>query len=313
MVSFSNRDALNFLHKLNECLSSSRNNEPPLIFDEKEYVGNGFTRSYFDDVVKAEIGVSELANNKTDEYVFMKAFMSLLHETTHIFQHQILLKRKDDTSRFIALGYFAAMASKFYYDSNYFLMPDEIAAQYSALKNAYTILCKLFSKQEANDMICRYVNKHIKDEFIQEYRKKDYSSVAKIFSDYEKAFKASKYTRRVLNVEELLAKSNDFDKGDYIVAMAKNSSRKLPLILNSKSGIQQDFYLTSIFIHTELTKYNERKSNLKSISDLNFNLEFPGFGLKSYRSIKRIRLDDATPDFSQSLDLQMLPKLVSNG
>ena len=312
MMSFSNSEALDFLHELNKLLSSSLN-VPPIMFNKENPVGNGSTISHFDEIEKAEIGVFELANNEIDEYTFMKAFVSLLHETTHIFQHKTLLYQNDDSSIFIAIGICAAMTSKIYYKSNYLLMQDEIAAQYSALKNAYGILCKYISVQEANDMICRYVNNHIQDEFIQEYEK-NYFSVAEIFTNYKKAFEKSRSTKRKIDVEKyrtLLTEDNELCTKDLIAAMVNSNSDKLSLILKSKTGIQQDFYLTCIYFRHKYKNDIKRIRNIefKSISDLNYMQKFPGFKLKSYYSIKHIRLDDITPDLSHIINLQMLPNI----
>ena len=133
------------------------------------YVGNGRTSSLFDIIRKSFIGIKEFSDDPdgyVDDYTFMKGFMALIHESTHIYQREKLLRVNNKSSKYLAVNYMAISASDKYYKSNYKIMPCEIAAQYSAIKNGYSILTKIFGEHDANLLICNYVNKHIKHEFI---------------------------------------------------------------------------------------------------------------------------------------------------
>lgn len=298
-----NNECLEFIKHVRYSIGYEKYGQPLPRFNKALPLGNGCVKSSFDDIVDADIGILSLSPGECEisEYDFMKCYISLLHEVTHIYQRQTLLQHDDDSAKFVSLSYFAGASSKIYYEDNYFYMADEIAAQYSALKNGYNILCKYVGEEKANSMICNYVNKHINDEFIRDYYTEDYSSVDDIFDDYNKAFKASKHKQRTLDSDkykELLAEDENYKYIDCVsAAIYANKNRFVTAVQNLNSGVEQDFYLTKLFFDANSGEYSQKKQHLKSISNLDFKPKLFGFGA-SGKSIRKLDLSLVTPDFS---------------
>ena len=143
-----NREVIDFLKVISKELQLKNGLHKRVGIDsEDKFTGNGSTISYFDTVMGSSVGIKELYDNPnahTDNYTFMKAFISVLHEYTHIYQREVLLHEKGNSVNYLAIGYAAEAASPVYYNNinNYKLMPHEISAQYSALKNGYKFAAK---------------------------------------------------------------------------------------------------------------------------------------------------------------------------
>ena len=320
-----NRETSEFLRKFSNKLCEKNGFSKCVSVDDiDEFTGNGVTESYFDIVYSASVGIKELFDNpdaRTDNYTFMKVFVSVLHEYTHIYQRERLLHEKGSTSNFIALSYLAGSASEIYYNDscNYKYMSDEIAAQYSALKNGYNILSQFVGKKKANSMICDYVNKHINDEFV-ENSGKDYLKVDDIFDDYEKAFKKSRTAKRNFDRKEYNNVLDKFcqkhpDKNDEQIM---NSITDIPLkclikeklsgkpssfinaMENSKLGIYQDFVLAQAYLNS--CKENKQKyKELRALSSINFTFKIPSLK-KTLEQIRFLNLSNVTPEFSFSAE-----------
>ena len=300
--------------------------------NRSETTGNGSTASYFDDTKYSVIGIKELAENpdaQTDTYTFMKAFMSVIHESTHIYQRDVLLHEKSDTANYLAVGYMAEMASKKYYEDNYNFMPHEIAAQYSAVKNGYSILAGLEGESRANSLVCMYVNKHINDELMPKPAH-PYSKIEDILSDYEKAFADSKTIQRKFEPEEYVDETvkfreehPDINKNDVIRVIGdvpmrcliEHDSKTLDKI-RYEAGIKQDFALAGAYMirqrddckywdnkeHVDIytNEFNE-KCSLEAIKSVNVENKFAPFKKKAAR-LTDLDLQSVTPDMRLTID-----------
>jgi hypothetical protein len=320
-----NREVIDFLKVISKELQLKNSLHKRVGIDsEDKFTGNGSTISYFDTVIGSSIGIKELCDNpdaRTDNYTFMKAFISILHEYTHIYQREILLHEKGNSVNYLAIGYAAEAASPVYYNNinNYKLMPHEISAQYSALKNGYNILSQFVGKKKANSMICDYVNKHIEDEFIKNPGE-DYSNVEAIFDDYEKAFKEAKTTKREFDKKEYESKFNELrrespDKTDVQIRndiidiplkcfldekLSGRRSKFITAMENSKPGIYQDFILAQVYSNAN-NENREKYKSLEALSSINFSNKFPSLK-KTPEQIRFLNLASVTPEFSFSKD-----------
>lgn len=147
-MSMMNCELISFLGKIARDIQVLAGlSKPVFVNNVEEYLGNGKVSSFFDEIDTASIGIKELSANPdgdVNDYTFMKGFMALIHEFTHIYQREKLLRVNNKSSKYLAVNYMAISASDKYYKSNYKIMPCEIAAQYSAIKNGYSSLTKMF-------------------------------------------------------------------------------------------------------------------------------------------------------------------------
>ena len=238
-----------------------------------------------------------------------------------MYQREVLLHEKGNSVNYLAIGYAAEAASPVYYNNinNYKLMPNEISAQYSALKNGYNILSQFVGKKKANFMVCDYVNKHIEDEFIKNPGE-DYSNVEDIFDDYEKAFKEAKITKREFDRKEYESKFNELrhefpDKTDVQIRndiidiplkcfldekLSGKRSKFITAMENAKPGIYQDFVLAQA--HSNANDENREKyKSLEALSSINFSNKFLSLK-KTPEQIRFLNLASVTPEFSFSKD-----------
>ena len=113
-----NRETSEFLQKFSNKLCEKNGFSKCVSVDDiDEPTGNGVTKSYFDTVYFSSVGIKELYDNPnahTDNYTFMKAFISVLHEYTHIYQREVLLHEKGNSVNYLAIGYAAEAASPVY-------------------------------------------------------------------------------------------------------------------------------------------------------------------------------------------------------
>lgn len=300
-----NADATSLLNKIKQHIgyTALRKSIPQL----NKYVstGNGITSSRFHQTSYSYIGIKELSENPdspTDEYTFTKAFISLLHESTHIYhRYEILKNNSSKSAAYISLGYLAESCSSDYYNKNYTLMPQEIAAQYSAVKNGYAILCQLTNETEANRMICDYVNHHIQDdsEFIEFQNKEPYHNIEDILDAYDKSFEMARLFHKNLDLEAYkaaLSDNPDYEESDYVMKALIDGKQEILEKACNANGIQQDFLLAKLYLNYEDPNGYYQK-NLKTLSQINF--EENRFSIKlNAKQIKPVRIDRITPDFS---------------
>ena len=117
-----NRNLIHLLRRLSYDIKSNNNFlEGVLVNDVETYLGNGSTYSFFDEIRTAYIGIKELSDDPdgvVDDYTFMKGFMALIHESTHVYQREKLLRVNNKSSKYLAVNYMALSASDKYYKSN---------------------------------------------------------------------------------------------------------------------------------------------------------------------------------------------------
>ena len=117
-MKLTNYETIAFLQKFSKKLCESNDfSKYVLVDDIDEPTGNGVTKSYFDTVYFSSVGIKELYDNPnahTDNYTFMKAFISILHEYTHMYQREVLLHEKGNSVNYLAIGYAAEAASPVY-------------------------------------------------------------------------------------------------------------------------------------------------------------------------------------------------------
>ena len=270
-------------------------------------LGNGITSSWFDRTDRVRIGISDFQDNpdeQVDSYDFMKLFVSTLHELTHVYQKEQLLHDDSNSAKYLALGEFAASCSQKYYEDNYKLMPHEIAAQYSAIKNGYEILSKFVGEEQANDMMCDYVNQHIEDEFIAK-PDKPYSDIDDILDAYDDAFTSSRTAKRKLDVQEYKQEIeqqgiSDKEADPLARIIMHNNYRYLEMIDSCKSGIEQDFLVSNLFLN-QYDQMHRQRDRLAALSGINFEKDL-FTSKKNPRKIKPVMLNDVTPDFSNLVE-----------
>lgn len=314
-----------------------------LDFQKNESVGNGFVESEYDHIDGAAIGIKELRSDPqsdpklrlsdeeyreapVDDYYYMCALVTEFHELTHIAHAKSTIYKRDPSSSLVMIGKMVDSASTVYYEKNYHIMPHEISAQYSGIRNAHKLLTEKLGSEKADALVCDYVNKHKKDEFIDFPENGEYTNVDDIFDAYDKAFRNSKTAKRELNFDDIEAtiqkfKNNEispFEQPDYLVKyLMQHEGEKQALkdIMQTKSGIEQDMFVAKTYLFATDPKGKIRKQ-LASLKAVDFGeagvtkedtkVDYAARFLKGQYitsdHINPLYIDDTTYDFAKDVD-----------
>lgn len=165
-------------------------------------------------------------------------------------------QKTDDLSKVLALNYYACSGSGYYYEgsdgSQYWKQPYEIAAQYMGIKSAYKYLELQCGSDEANDLICGYVNLRVEmdSEFV--HPKKPYSDVESILRDFNHEFRKQVHAHRQYDARGC-RKYHD-SLADCMKRYRDNSF--VTKVSNLRDGLFQDAILAAAYIDVE--DYNGR-------------------------------------------------------
>ena len=206
-------------------------------------------------VTDAVVGIRECVSSDRLPYLYMTAgIVSIMHETMgHCNQILNMFHETDSLSKALAMNHFACKASDEYqYGKNgrqYFRQPKEIAAQYVGIKCGYDVLTDAYGNQEANRMICDYVNYRIRQnsEFIGFRQTKPYTTVDDILKAFQNVFEKRVYEHRSLSgtraKEEL---------SPYAFFFSENNMPSCRSYLSRcMNGAKQDLMLASIYFYQE--------------------------------------------------------------
>lgn len=231
-----------------------------IIFDSSLSCEYGNTENKFTETVNSvefTIGIKEIANNNIsyNELMSISAVISLFHEC---FGHgcQVLYEYQNKRllSRILTINTFACECALYYKENplkEYFNQPSEIAAQYSGIKKAFEFYKKELSQNEAETLICYYVNERIrqnKDQFIsyENLKTKEFNSLEEILQAFNQEFICQIYSKRnkfwcdnspVINILKWIKSQNE----------AKYDKLFKHLYVYTNNGMYQDKILAEMY------------------------------------------------------------------
>lgn len=191
-----------------------------LILNKAKRSGLGYTELSDDGSIHYEVGVKEFVENpnrKISMREFLAPTVACFHEICgHDRQWKNEALKDEPLSKVLLLSDLACKSSLEYYgvasldgepDPQYFEHPHEIAAQYIGLKMTQKFLSVVYNEEEADKMLCEYVNLRIADgnEFIpapDDYRMEEqpdgrppfmkptepFTSMDQVYNQFQKIF-----------------------------------------------------------------------------------------------------------------------------
>lgn len=246
-----------------------------IVFDKSRSVCDGEMESNGCSERRFIVGVSEMRQNPDKDVLIGEAMIPLVglfHEVCgHGGQVVYEYEKTSNLSRVIALNHYACKGAPSYYGvdsdgwphANYFKQPYEIAAQYSALKAAYSFLSSVYDENEAYDMLKSYVDFRIErcSEFIPSV--KGCSNMHDVLVRFDRSFSQSVNCHREYDIAAV--------PYDYLHQYARQSDNPnvLSRVSYCRSGFKQDFMLASVYLNLADTDYVVRSRPV--FCDLNLN------------------------------------------
>lgn len=142
--------------------------------NETMHSGYGSTQLNDDGSLYYEIGIKEIFENQNSRFSIHEALaptVACFHEVCgHGGQWRNEVKKETPLSQILILNDLACKSSFEYYgidilneepEKQYFEQPHEIAAQYMGLKMTQKFLSVIYDEEEANKLLCEYVNLRI--------------------------------------------------------------------------------------------------------------------------------------------------------
>lgn len=216
------------------------------------------------------MSVHNVQDNNVDSLHVTAALVSGMHEIMgHCKQINVCFHQNNSVSKVVALNRFACKASDTYYYgkglSAYYKQPYEIVAQYAGIYHSYAGLKARFGSNQANDMICNYVNDRISkgSEFISYRQGKPYTDVKSILDEFQSTFEHRVYEHRALDrtvaMQEPSAYASYFSKNPNVGQQTYVSL--------CRNGVKQDLMLTSIYLREE-DKNDRLREMYSSLEDV---------------------------------------------
>lgn len=220
--------------------------------------------------LSAVVGMREIPKHEhrpVDAYDFTSALVGFFHESQHVNHVVNIFNRNDVDAQCLAVNYYACMAApNAYYHGNYHINPREVDAQRAGLLNAYRYCNSVFGEQEAEHLICGYVNERIvrNSEFIEYKDDKPYQNFDDIVDAFDEAFQNAKHCHRTYNPDDAKVVCQKIDGSQEVLPddsvkffdkIEKSKSLKsIREQLDNRSGYEQDRILATAYFteHPEM-------------------------------------------------------------
>lgn len=249
------QEILNILEDIKDKFNSFHIKYVQLASDCTIYLGSTGIETYWEP--DYQIGIYELVQCPEKEFPIDEAMIPIVCMFHEVCGHggQLELEFQKDTplSKVLALNWMAGRASESYYNANYWERPDEAAAQYMAIKEAYIYLSHLWGSRDATGAVLAYEKYRLEVEngaYLKE--QKTYSDVESILADLNQQFLKNIHSRR----EEGFRMASTFSPyAEYIHKCPKLEQK----VWKQTDGLKQDFLLASM--------YHQRRNQLENLTD----------------------------------------------
>lgn len=248
-------------------------------------VREGTSKSGPEGVTSLQVGIKELIptdknrNMPVNEYDFMSCLVGVYHERQHLQHYNDYFHRNDEISRSLAINYFATIENEVYYFKNYRINPREIDAEFAGLIGAHSFCEAAFGKEEAERLICLYVNtgiRHGDKAFIKFQHGKPYVTTDSIYDEMSNALNRSIYAHRTYNLK--LAMRNASKNVNARLLHQNGDKYYYQILKKEPNGYLQDQMMAALFFYQgkyykQNDYYKYYQMRFESIQDLDLRPE----------------------------------------